>query len=423
MLSDRKQQLLTAAVDGELNAREMRAVQRLLEESDEARRLYQSLASDASRLKGMRRKNLPLHFSCQVLQAIGERARATPSAFEPVARRWLPIWANVAAAAAVMLAVCAGSYLVIVLSEQDRANKDLAGKNTPRTEQTVPVKPGPAPALASNTGGRTDEPDKPEPIPVPPVAVNDRNDNKTPKVPDGTPEPDLLTGPFTPKVEFDVVGPAKTAPILTVRDLEQENDRRKLAEMLRKAESAHLDLFCHDTTKAFERLQTILRAQGQRLLIDVVAQERFNRKLKTYYAVYTDNLTANDVAKVFQQLAAEDHRAELRKDAQFDKLVVKPLSADSQKVLGQLLGVEPKWLQGRPKTEAPKSLTDSTAEKLAQRMADKAGKPADPIMLVVSYNPMRPSATASREVRQFLDCHKDPKHGNVPFLLVLRTVD
>src|SRR6516225_4149024 len=126
MLPEQSQQLLTAAVDGELTKREKRDVRRLLQESEEARAFYHELMRDSSRLSGLPRKTLPAHFSTQIVQKISEQTTVTPSTVLPAPRSWMPMWANAVAAVAVMLAVGAGSYLVIVLNDRDRANLSQA---------------------------------------------------------------------------------------------------------------------------------------------------------------------------------------------------------------------------------------------------------------------------------------------------------
>src|SRR5712664_3778880 len=79
MLPDRVKRLLTAAVDGELDQVERRALQKVLQQSEDARRLYQQLKGDSGVLRCLPRQGLPPHFSCNVLQAIGASTHATPS--------------------------------------------------------------------------------------------------------------------------------------------------------------------------------------------------------------------------------------------------------------------------------------------------------------------------------------------------------
>src|SRR5205085_912158 len=110
----------------------------------------------------------------------------------------------------------------------------------------------------------------------------------------------------------------------------------------------------------------------------------------SHFLFFTEALTADDIAKLVQALAVEDKKAESKKESTFEKVVVKPISAESRRGLSQLLGVDVKWLEPKPKAIDPNKLSDSTAEKLA-KMGDKnaAAKPAENTVLVLWGNPVR----------------------------------
>ena len=426
MLPEQSQQLLTAAVDGELTKREKRDVRRLLQESEEARAVYHDLMRDSSRLSGLPRKTLPAHFSTQIVQKISEQTTVTPSTVLPAPRSWMPMWANAVAAVAVMLAVGAGSYLVIVLNDRDRANLSQAQNKTLPPENRGAIKPATTPILANNNGAKpSDDGEKPEKLSVMPLVVNDQANSESPKAANTTPA-DALTSPIGPKTDLATVDPPHLAPLLNVRDLDQPGNKRKLTDALKAGELAQLDLFCRDTGRASERLQGVLKARGQTVIVDALTQVRMNQKLRTYFVFYTEALSADELGKLFQQLAAEERNADARKDAQFDKLVVKSSSADTHKLLAQLLGVEPKWLQPKPRgasNDIPKSLTDSTAEKLARvgERSTNGSKVGESSVLVVGLNLLR--TTPSKEVRQFLDHRKELRRDAVPVMIVVRTAE
>jgi hypothetical protein len=111
MLSDHDCQLLTAFLDGQVGARQHKAVLRLLRRSSEARELLRQLQEDAHALRGLPRHALPADFAAQVMRVAAERG-LRPGGPRPVVRpRGLPTWAGLTAAAAVLLTVTAGSYL------------------------------------------------------------------------------------------------------------------------------------------------------------------------------------------------------------------------------------------------------------------------------------------------------------------------
>src|SRR5262245_18111702 len=135
MLSERNQLLLSAAVDGEASPSELRTVDRLLKESPEARQLYQELKRNSERLQLARRKSLSPDFPAVVLKRIGDQL-ARPAKAESAANRYLPVWANAVGAAAVLLAVCAGAYIVMVVNDQKKPVR-VAEKNKPDAPEKI----------------------------------------------------------------------------------------------------------------------------------------------------------------------------------------------------------------------------------------------------------------------------------------------
>jgi hypothetical protein len=135
MLSDRERELLTAFLDGQLGARQHKAARRLLHRSSEARELLRQLQEDAHALRGLPRHALPADFAAQVMRVAAERG-LRPRGPRPAPRpQGIPTWAGLAAAAAVLLAVTAGSYLYFsgtqTLPEADRlARPDFAVPET-----------------------------------------------------------------------------------------------------------------------------------------------------------------------------------------------------------------------------------------------------------------------------------------------------
>src|SRR5436305_9706954 len=96
-------ELLTAAVDGELNPAERKAARRLLRESEAARVLFAQLKADAARLQKLPRVPAPADLADNVLAVINARAM-TSSPLPPVGRPgsrfnwgWMQIWEEVAA--------------------------------------------------------------------------------------------------------------------------------------------------------------------------------------------------------------------------------------------------------------------------------------------------------------------------------------
>src|SRR5262249_2075720 len=112
MLSERVRKALSAYAEGEAPPHLCRAVLRLVRQSEEARAYLEKLPQDRQRLRALPAKHPPADFADQLLRTIAERRlsprRAQPQRPQP--RRVFPAWVGVAAAAAVLLTVGAGSY-------------------------------------------------------------------------------------------------------------------------------------------------------------------------------------------------------------------------------------------------------------------------------------------------------------------------
>jgi hypothetical protein len=426
MLTDKTKELLCRAVDGDLDDRQRRTLQQLLLESEEARVLFHRLRQDAQRLREMSRKQLPASFAGEVLKSIDHKPSIMPAALAKTAQQYLPIWANVAAALAILVAVSVGTYLVVSMDQQQKAAHQVAEKKHPATAPSVTPKPDttPSPEIARGTP-KLSSPDIAQ-LPMP-------REDEVPSVPlselPEAPEPEskaVLTAQFNRALDLFKVEMPKLPPILVVRELDKAINKTTLRDSLKGDDAVHLDLFCKDANKGFERVLAVLRGQGSKVLVETLAQKRLQAKVKTDYVIFAETLTAEDVVKLFAALAAEESKTEL---SQIERLVAVPMSATNQKMLATLLGVDPKQLNLKPKPpEKPdpsKPISDATAEKL-KALAEKQQpgvKPADGAVLALSYNPVRPNPVLSKEVREFVAGRKDRRPGTVAVMLVIRNID
>src|SRR5262245_8607567 len=116
MLPERYRQLLTAFVDGELNPRQRRALNKLLRRSAEARALLEKLQADSQELRALAPAPLPQDLSDSVLTLIAQRRIPPPKprvALPPALPPHPPagaLWPYFAAAA-LLLAVGGGAYV------------------------------------------------------------------------------------------------------------------------------------------------------------------------------------------------------------------------------------------------------------------------------------------------------------------------
>lgn len=435
MLPDRLCQLLTAYVDGELTARQTRAVQRLLGRSAEARTLVRQLQADAAQLRRLPREQLPADFAAQVLLALRERGleyrsrKASPH--RPIT---VPSWLGLAVAASVLLVISAASYLYFLASAEQPG---VATTNQrPSTDERLvgPLLPEGASSLANKSTPSHPQQDRELlPAPQPDTIVHQPvPESEPPTVPQPEREPESILATPTPKMEsFPQIADTKLALILSLAELHQPQPHKELTAELYKDSSFRIELACHESGKALDRLRAAFQAQGIRLAVDQVAQDRLKLKLRTSYALYVENVTAEEVAKVLRHLGNEDRKAKPRR--QFDKVILQRMTEGDHQEVSKLLGVDPRTL-GTTRTKSLRDLdltqplAKSTADQVEQALKGQSGrptpgkplaKPGERLAVVVPYNPVRPRA-ASPQVRQFLDSRGPRQPNTLQLVLVLR---
>lgn len=420
MLTDRLCQLLTAYVDGELSTRQRKAVQRLLQRSSEARDLYDKLKRDSNILHLLPRTKLDQDLSQTVIETILSRGLRPVRPVPAASMSRLSALAGLATAAAVLVAVGAASYVYFASSYSGTSHHVASRSKTPS--------PGGGPALAPDTRQdpdavavqqpNPDAPPTPEKAPTPaPVVKNEGRYISTPPYGPELPSQEgvkprdpLGTAPLDPK-KMDIPVVKSSLLFLPLRELDQPPQLKKLQDYLQKDNSFRLHQICLDTGKALDRLQAALKEQGINLRIDPEVPARLKQRTRTSLALYAEDLTRDELAKILQKLGSDDKAvaAKNSKDGQFVvEAVVKSLNDKDRAELGKLLGVNPVQLQPAKGTPEPGK--------------PSAGKPNERSALVAAYPtsssaPVRP---ASREVKQFLDSRKAARAGSVQVFLVLQ---
>src|SRR5207245_2772328 len=127
-----------------------------------------------------------------------------------------------------------------------------------------------------------------------------------------------------------------------VRELDQDASRRRLLEELGKDSAFRVELPCRNATRAFERLQAVGRGQSFTFVIDPAAQGRLKApQLRTHYALFLEDLTADELAHLLGQVGAEDRKGLAKRppDIQFDRAVVSRMNRGDRKELTDLLGI------------------------------------------------------------------------------------
>lgn len=425
MKSVNVRELLTAAVDGELTPAERKAARRLLRESEGARVLFAQLKADAARLKKLPRLPAPPDLADNVVAAINDRAMGpTPLPPNPRGQRkfnwgWLPVWANIVTAAGVLLAITLGSYLYFSSSEQYLASKDHRTANLPPVRAPQDV----------NRGSEDDvvpDPDKRSVGPAPEAIVK-----VGPEVgpwPREVLNPKIETGPIPDSMpEIEPFDPAKIRVSLLIKPQELSTDgevRKKLSAELKKDELIRLDLFCHSTPKALEKVAAALKSRGITTLTDAHAHDRLQKKLPTELMIFTEALTPDDVVQVMAALATEDNDAGL-----FDTLVAAPFLEQDLNKLGRLLGlsnVASKLPKAKSGVDIRNPLPEGTADHVAKSLSGMGGgsiRPkAERMAVVVAYSPANGNPSTSREIKQFAERRAERKADGKPLMLVLKVI-
>jgi hypothetical protein len=195
------------------------------------------------------------------------------------------------------------------------------------------------------------------------------------------------------------VAPVDLPPLLDVRAI----DAAVLAKVLAAHPAYRIELPCRETVKGFRRVEAALKEHGTTLVIEKEAQNRLSKpRLKTNYAIFLEDLTGEEVARVLARVGSDDRKAAQAKpkpDGQFSKMVVNRLSDADRKELSDLLRADTR--PPRPETARPPA-----------RGPERQG-------LAVTYNPVRPAA-GSAEVKRFFDGRKPLRPGAVQVVLVLR---
>lgn len=430
MFSDRLAQLLTGYIDGELSARKVRSVQRLLRRSPEARELLHQLEQDSRELQLLSRKTCEVDMASQVVRTINERQlKIKPRPV--VARKFrMPAWVGYAAAAAVLVAVFYGSFQFSLNVHENK------GSNVARNQDNAPPivigeKQQPAPLPPERIAHQPTpqpEPEKPQPTPMPqpeperPVVV--QGPVQPPIEPPtvevvANPEPMDLGRPRSKMEVFEVVGNLNIVSDLTLRDLEQEGKQVELLQNLHKASSHRFELFSLGTGISFDQLEHTFNQFGIGFTIDKLCLYRMqNPYWQTDFAVYLENVKPEEAVALMTQLGQADRKLQG---------LVLPFSNDDHKELSRLLGIDP------TKLDAPKPVKIDVREPISNATLKQLRNPPPrpqangrPLLnrhaLVVPCNPVHPNPSASREIKLFMDRRAKQEPGTVQLLFVIRGV-
>jgi hypothetical protein len=434
MLPEHLQELLTAAVDGELSHAERRMVDTLLRDSEEARAFHGRLVKDAQKLRHAPAIALPEDLATSVMAVINDRGlRPTPLPTPRRQRVWhssqfLP-WFSVATAAVVLIAVSVISYLFFAMTPLNPAGPAKESAANPQPESPAkndPVKP-------KQNEPKVEGPAVAELGPVPREVEPRILVQNDPRI-----NPELLPNPRLHGAEdLHGVGPMPEPPsikvvelnlslLLPLKDLDQPYPKKQLRDRLAKEDIVHIDLFCKDSTRAAEQIQAALKLRGQQIIVDAVAQDRLKKRLRTEYVFFTESITAEEIAVLLETLGANDKKLEDKKGGEgyFHKFHLTPFNNDDAARLSSLLGVRRDNLK-LPKIKTAldprNSLEGDTASKVASTLPKGGASRNDRWTLLLPNGPAFAKPDTSKEIKSFLENRGERKPGTVSFMLVLMT--
>lgn len=400
MLSPQELELLTARVDGEMTPRQRRRVGRLLERSREARQVLRQLQEDARQIRQLPLVPAPIDLSDSVLTII--KRRATPAAprrlpAAPPAR--VPMWVGLASAAAVLLVVGFGSYVIHLDENPPVPAGPAMAHNKNKDEKKAPVVPRTTPPDEA----LDEDPLPPEKIATtfdPPPPAKGEPD-RAPPFKDPTPAPNpvvLASGGNDAVGKFESVD-AALPTVWKLHDLDKGDQAARLRAELRTSSAFRVEVLARDGTRSFDRLRAALQAKNVGLTFDPTVAGRLKRTLwKTDYAVYLENVTPADVVEILTAAGVADRQAADKKpgEQRFDGgVVVKAMAQPDRRALVALLGLDP----------------------VSTRPTKAAEKPelAAYVTWFAAVGPKRPD-----ELKRYLDGRTAEKPGTIQVYLVLR---
>jgi hypothetical protein len=434
MLPDRLCRILTAYVDGELSSRQQEAVLELVRQSPEARALLRQLQEDAGQIRDLPAHKLEPEFTERVLGQLSRGpVRPVIRYDHPAVGTPLHIGIGLATAASLLLVVGLGSYYFLKIGQvqpaaqpelaetlpSDRANPNGVPSNDPKEKANGPapsVDPGPTPSPAPSTAKLVDR-TPPKPAPSPSNAPG--SDLTNPNV-----KPELIT-PVDIQVPFT----------LLPRELTQDKVD-SLLKQLQKRRAQRLEFQCRQTALGVSAVQAALEAQGVRVLLDRTANmeleaAKLGLPSKMDYAIYAEDVSAEEIVKIVQDIAANDRKGPSRHGGSrlFGGLSVNPPTDQEVKDLTKLLGFNPLKpdLDKSAKPDPRKPLADATANQVLDilkgrgKSRPEAGRAAMPDRLaVVLACTSRTPPSDSKEIQLFRNHRKELKDGRLQVLLLVR---
>lgn len=428
MLSPTQQELISAAVDGELSAEEKRAVRKLLETSPEALALYKKLKADRNRVRALPQAAPPAGLVASVMARVSAEPAQPAHPARSRDRARTSVFGLVALAASLFLVITAASFAFF----KARGATGETAKIAPWVRDLPAAHDAPAPAVPSPT-----ETAPLELVTLDPFAVAHADVSPVPRV-DAAPPLAVALAP-TPR---PIVGDFNAAPLLThlkpfaridaripflrlVAEMSREETRHELADELARDPAFRFDVFVRDVALGADAFRNAARAAGVHVYADAATLARLKKRQTTSVVLYTESLTATELTSLFMALATEDTKFSPRV---CDSLHAVPVSrtdeSDLKAVLGLDVGVFKRPTGANPAGQGGKSGSKSvSAGTIDQVTKALTTPPAEKCAVLLAWQGTRTPPALSAELKAYLAKRGDRKPNAVPALIVIRTAN
>lgn len=413
MLTEADRELITAAVDGELTPVQVAVFRRLLANSTEAEQLYGYLMGDSTQMKALPKLVAPAQLAPRVMTSVSQLPRSTPNTLRKRTPRREPRvgWVPYAVAASTLIAVAAGSYWFSSRQADDEPNRVAQQRTLPNTSHdhsrgsvAVPVESSREVVSAPRAFSAQHDPL---------VAVPD-------VVPEAAPYPRL------PGIGRDAVGfppfddepfrliEARLPFLAPLSGFKHEETRAKLRTELAMGPAFRLDLFAKDPNNAAQVFLASAKSVGLNVTIDAIAADRLKKRAYSFWVVYVETMTVEDIEKLLVQLAADTKGDKAGSGLSAAHLIT--AGVPEQKELRDLLGSDMGILK-RPEA-GPKSIASGTADQIAKTLQKDVKQG-----LLLTHLPTngRAAPGASKEVKQFLFQRSTRTADSIPLMIVIRS--
>jgi electron transfer flavoprotein alpha subunit len=430
-------ELITAAVDGELSATESRAFRRLLETSPEARAMFSKLEADSVRVRALPRATPPADLRAKILAklaAITPAPVAKPAEparpVQPVPARGAPSWLPVAIAAGVLLCITAGSFAFFA-SDSGSGKGSTAKAPWSNALPAIPDAPVAMPSPIATPR---------EPVRIDPNAVAHSDVSPVPPLPVQkvvTPdplavapaprviEPDLIAGGVFPTLRPFDFARVRVPFLRALSELEREDRRQELTDELLRDPAFRIDLFVRDTARGVEIFQSAAKASGLTVFADATALDRLKKKQVASVVIYTESLTAAELADLFAKLCAEDAKFSPRVcDVLHAAPVVRSDELDLRATLGFDAGLFKRPVGSGGTAQSTKTPDKPVSANTIDSVVKSVTNASDKTAVLMTWHPAsaRTNPTMSAEVKQFQSKRADRKPNSLPAIIVIRPI-